>query len=93
MHHEWQEVATTGTAVALAGAQEVNWLAIYAPHSNEFPIHVGKSTVTATGATTDGIPLIPGAWPPLKVDGADLADVFINGHATDGVFYAAASTD
>jgi len=86
---EYQKITTTGTAVALATANDVDWVAIKAPRGNEFVVHIGSSTVTATGATTDGYPLVPGD--SVRFGGCDLADIYINGHAGDGVYYVASS--
>jgi len=91
--NEWQKVAATGTAIALATANDVDWLVMKAPRTNETIIYVGASTVTRGttkgGASTDGLPLAPGD--DVTFGGCDLADVFINGTAGDGVYYVASS--
>jgi|TARA_Y100000310_G_scaffold292578_1_gene321448 hypothetical protein len=71
---EYQTIATTGTAVALSGAQEVLTLCLYAPLSNEFAICIGSSTVTANNSSTDGLLLKPGRKTP-NIGPVDLADI------------------
>ena len=89
MHQAKTAIAATGTAVALASAQEVKWVILYAPVSNELPIKVGSSTVTDTEATTDGYVLRQGK--DVKLSTCDLADVFINGYIGDCVYWMASS--
>jgi len=90
MHNGRLTITATGTAEALAGAQEVDWVLLWAPFSNEQVIRVGKSTVTNTDATTEGLPIIPGA-PPIKLGSCDLADLYVVGFATDKIYYVASS--
>jgi hypothetical protein len=93
VHQGRKAISTTDTAVALASAQEVNWLIVWAPASNKQILKIGSSTVTDTGAATDGVGIVPGAI-PLPVPGAaDLGDIYINGTAGDEIYYFAGSTD
>lgn len=94
MHQGRKAIATTGTAVALASAQEVTWLVCFAPFMNKGPIFVGSSTVTGAGsttATTDGYVLMPGANTPPGIGPCDLAEVYIEGKAGDCVYWVAGS--
>lgn len=91
IHQGRVAIVTTGTAVALGSAQEVNWLVVKAEEHNSRPLVVGSSTVTRSEATTDGPRLEAGKT--MKLDGCDLADVYVNGVAGDSVFYVGASTD
>lgn len=87
----YKKITTTGTAVALiASTQEYNWAVIKAPRTNEFPVCIGSSTVTATNATTDGFELSPGEQ--TRVVACDLAETYINGHKGDGVKWWGAYT-
>lgn len=88
----YKKIATTGTAVALiASTKEYNWAVIKAPKTNEFPVCVGSSTVTATNASTDGYEMSPGEFIYVP-GGLDLAETYINGHALDGVKWWGAYT-
>jgi len=86
-------IATTGTAVKLkSSAQEVDWVVISAPLMNKGAIFLGNSNVTGAGSTvaaTDGYMLMPGK--EVKLGACDLAEVYIEGKATDCVYYIAAS--
>lgn len=82
-------IATTGTRVALAGAQEVDWVVIVACIGNDQPITIGSVTVTVDQSSTDG-PRIE-AGKSLRLGPCDLADVYINGKAENSVYYVAAS--
>lgn len=83
-------IATTGTAVALAGAQEVNWCIIVADPDNERPLVIGDSGVTRSEAATDGARLSPGQ--PLPPTGKlDLAELFVNGIIGDSWGFVAGS--
>ena len=90
MYNGRVSIAATGTAQALAGTQEVDWVLLWAPFSNEQVIRVGKSTVTNTNATTEGLPIIPGA-PPIKLGSCDLADLYVVGLLADKIYYIASS--
>lgn len=83
-------ITTTGTRQALASAQEVDWVLLWAPRSNEQAIRIGSATVTNTNATTEGLPIIPGA-PPIRLASCDLGDINIIGFATDKIYYVADS--
>jgi len=91
--NEYQKIAVTGTAVALATSNDVDWVVMKAAGGNNNVIYVGTSTVTRAtatgGASTDGLPLAPGE--ETMFGGCDLADVYINGTAGDGVYYVASS--
>lgn len=91
MHQARVVIAVASTAVALGGAQEVNWVSIKALKDNQGVIKVGKSTVTCDNSSaTDGRELWPGD--PMFIKGCDLAEVFINGKVVgDGVGYCADS--
>lgn len=93
VHQGRQAITTAGTAVALASAQEVQWLICFAPLMNKGPIFVGSSTVTGAGsttATTDGYFLLPGTGTP-KMGPCDLAEVYIEGKAADCVYWMGGS--
>jgi len=90
MHNGRVKIAATGTAEALASTQEVDWILLWAPFSNEQVIRVGKSTVTNTDAATEGLPIVPGAL-PIKLGSCDLAGVYVVGFATDKIYYVASS--
>jgi len=91
-NHGYKKITATGTAVAIiASTQEYNWAIFKAPLTNEFPICIGKSTVTATNATTDGYELSPGESSPYTA-ACDLAETYINGHSGDGVKWWGAYT-
>jgi len=79
-------ITATNTAQALASAQEVAWVLLWAPFSNEQVIRVGKSTVTNTNAATEGLPIIPGA-PPKMLLSCDLADLYVIGYIGDKIYY------
>jgi len=83
-------IATTNTAEALASAQEVDWVVLWCPTSNEQVIRIGKSTVTNTDATTEGLPIIQGA-PPILLKSCDLAELYVVGFASDKIYYVASS--
>ena len=92
MHQGRKVIAVSGTAVALASVQELNFLCIKAPKMNKQIIFIGSSTVTGWGttvATTDGYMLNPGEQ--VKLSACDLADVFIEGFATDCVYWTGGS--
>lgn len=81
-------ITTTGTAVALASAQEVLNLFIQADGLNSHAIHIGSSTVTTGDTSTRGSFLVPGEMSP-NLGPCDLAEVYINGEAEDAVTYYA----
>lgn len=92
-HQGRKAIATTGTAIALASAQEVQWLICVAPLVNKGFIFVGSSTVTGAGSivgATDGYILAPGTSTP-KMGPCDLAEVYIEGKAADCVYWMAGS--
>jgi len=90
MHNGRVTIAATGTAEALASIQEVDWVKVWCPISNEQVIKVGESTVTDTDAATEGLPIIPGAPPELFLS-CDLADFYVVGLAGDKIYYVAGS--
>ena len=90
MHNGRLTISTTGTAEALASAQEVDWVKVWCPLDNEQVIKVGQSTVTDTDATTEGLPIIQGAKPELFLS-CDLGDLYVVGFATDMIYYVASS--
>lgn len=90
MYQGRKEIAATGTAVAIyASSQVVDWVSLYAPTGNEGPLYIGSSTVTYTGATTDGRLLVPGAVMDLR--GCNLNNVYINGLDNDAVYFVAST--
>jgi len=81
----YKKIDTTGTAVPIiASTKEYTEVIFTFPLTNEFPICIGSTTVTATNASTDGAEFKPGA-PAIKMDTVDLSETYINGHADDGV--------
>jgi len=92
-HQGRKAIAVAGTAIALASAQEVQWLICIAPLVNKGFVFVGSSTVTGAGTTvgaTDGYILAPGTSTP-KMGPCDLAEVYIEGKAADCVYWMAGS--
>jgi len=82
-------ITNTGTAVALASAQEVLSLIIRAEGGNKNVIHIGSSTVTTADLTTRGVYLKPGELCPVDFGPCDLAEIYINGDTLDAVTYYA----
>ncbi len=82
-------ITTTGTAVALASAQEVLSLIIRAEGGNKNVIHIGSSTVTTADLATRGVYLKPGELCPVDFGPCDLAEIYINGDSADAVTYYA----
>lgn len=80
-------VAVTGTAVAIKATTVVKQVMVKARAANVGTIYLGASTVTANEtAGTGGLQLSPGDIVAFAIP--DLADVFINGTAGDGVSFA-----
>ena len=79
-------ITTTGTRQTLASAQDVDWVLLWCPLSNEQAIKIGSATVTDTNATTEGLPIIPGA-PPIQLGACDLNDINVVGFAKDKIYY------
>ena len=90
MHNGRVAISATGSRETLASTQEVDWLLLWAPASNEQVIKIGSITVTNTDDTTDGLPIIPGA-PPILLKSCDVFDVNIIGFATDVIYYVGSS--
>jgi len=90
LQHGRLAITATDTAEALAGTKEVDWVLLWTPFSNEQVIRIGDSNVTNTDATTEGLPIIPGA-PPIRLPSCDLADIYVIGFATDKIYYVADS--
>lgn len=82
-------ITTTGTAVALGSAQEMDWIVIVADIGNLRPIVIGSSTVTRSEAATDGYRLRSGET--VTLGPSDRAEIYINGLALDSVYYVAAT--
>jgi len=81
-----KDVAVTGTAVALRSSTACTSVTVKADTANAATIYVGISTVTNDEtAGTGGLQLEPGE--SIAIDVANLATVFINGTAGDGVSY------
>ena len=81
-----KEVATPGTAVALAASTSVKSVTITAELDNTNPVVVGGSTVVAALATRRGTPLSAGGSLTIETD--NLAEVFVDAvTATEGVTY------
>ena len=79
-------ITATGTREALGGDQDVDWVLLWCPLSNEQAIKIGSATVTDTDATTEGLPIIPGA-PPIPLGACNLNTINIVGFATDKIYY------
>lgn len=80
-------VAVTGTAIAIKATTVAKQVIVKARAANAGTIYLGASTVTADEtAGTGGLQLSAGDMVAFPV--ADLALVFINGTAGDGVSYA-----
>jgi len=79
-----KDVAVTGTAVALGTTAAMKFVVLTAKSGNGATIWVGGSSVTDDGDT--GNPLAAGE--SMTVYLADIADVYINGTATDGVTFS-----
>lgn len=78
-------IATTGTAVALASATTIkNGVIVQALSANAASVYVGNASVT----TANGFELQPGQATSIAIN--DLASVFINGTAADGVCFIGA---
>lgn len=79
-------IAATGTSVALRTSTRIKQVVIKADSQNATVIYVGTATVTnSNNAATGGFQMNPG-----DVHGfpeTDLANIFINGNAGDGVSY------
>lgn len=79
-------IAVTGTPLALRAATTIQQVAIRADRENVGTIYVGISTVTGDNtALLGGFHLYPGD--AIVFPETDLAHVFINGAAGDGVSY------
>lgn len=79
-------VAVTGTAIALRASTKVQQVMVKARKLNAGTVYVGTATVTNDEtAGTGGFQLAAGDIVSFPVD--DLANVFINGTAGDGVSY------
>jgi len=80
-------VAVTGTAVAIKASTAVKQVMVKARTANAGTIYLGSSTVTANEtAGTGGLQLSPGDMVAFPVP--NLAGVYINGTAGDGVSFA-----
>lgn len=80
-------VVVTGTAVALRAATTIKQVMVKARASNAGTVYLGKSGVTNDEtATTGGLQLSPGDM--VSFPETDLAHIFVNGTAGDGVSYA-----
>lgn len=79
-------VAVTGTRVALRATTAVKVIIVKARTANAGTLYLGDSTVTNNEtATTGGLQLDPGDM--VTFTETDIADIFINGTAGDGVSY------
>lgn len=80
------KIAVTGTRVALRASTAVKVIIVKARSSNVGTLYVGDSTVTNNEtATTGGLQLDPGDM--VTFTETEIADIFINGTAGDGVSY------
>lgn len=80
-------VAVTGTRVAIAASTVAKQVVVKARATNAGTIYLGSVTVTNDEtAGTGGLQLSPGDMIAFPV--ADLATVYINGTAGDGVTFA-----
>lgn len=80
-------IASSGTRVPLAASSTpCQVIVIRADKANGDVIYLGSSTVTADSSATGGLQLSPGDY--LVCSETDLAHVYINGAAGDGVSYA-----
>lgn len=79
-------VAVTGTAVALRATTPCSVVLIKAHRANGATLYLGTSTVTDdTDPATGGFQIDPGDM--VAVSTNDLAAVYVNGTAGDGVSY------
>lgn len=85
--HGAKAVAVTSTAVALRTTTPCRRVTVKAHVANGAIVYLGLTGVTNdTNATTGGLQLSPGEWFTFGAD--DLASVFLNGTAGDGVSFA-----
>lgn len=84
------KIAATNTSEVLATDQDVDWVLLWAPLSNEQAIKIGDSNVTDTDATTEGLPIIPGE-PPIKLGACNLNDIYVIGFLADKIYYIASN--
>ena len=82
------KITATDTREVLASNQDVDWVLVWCPTSNEQAVKIGSVTVTDTDATTEGLPIIPGA-PPIQLGACNLNDINVIGFATDKIYYIA----
>lgn len=79
-------VAVGGTAIALHAATTIQQVMLRARVTNSGIVYVGSSTVTNNEtAGTGGLQLSPGDY--IVFPESDLAHIFVNGAAGDGVSY------
>lgn len=79
-------IAVTGTAIALRAATTIQQVMLRARTLNVGIVYVGSSTVTNNEtAGTGGLQLSPGDY--VVFPESDLAHIFVNGAAGDGVSY------
>jgi hypothetical protein len=85
--HGVKTIAVTGTRVALrASSTRALRMTVKALVDNAATLYLGTSTVTNdTNNTTGGFQLSPGEAMTFGID--DVADVYINGTASDGVSF------
>jgi hypothetical protein len=80
-------VAVSGAAVALRAATTIKQVMVKARRTNLATLYVGAAGVTADEtAATGGFQLDPGDI--VSFPESDLAHIFVNGTAGDGVSYA-----
>lgn len=79
-------ITATDTREVLASDQDVDWVLLWAPFSNEQVIRIGDTSVTNTDASTEGLPIVPGAL-PIKLGPCNLNDINVIGFATDKIYY------